>query len=102
MAPIVLLCGLLGLQALAAGTAHVYADNSAHAGALAAELGQDPEDAARKALPGWAKSRIAIKVKGQRVITRVEPRAIVPQLSRLLATTSSASFVNTGALPVVP
>lgn len=96
MAPIVLLCGLLGLQALAAGASHVYADNAAHAAAMAAQLGNDPRMAARAALPGWAKGRVAVEMNTNRVTVELRPRAIVPQLSELLVTRGSAAFVTTG------
>jgi hypothetical protein len=99
MAPIVLLCGLLGLQALAAGAVHVYADNAAHAAALASELGNDPEPAARAALPGWAKGRVKVKIRGQRATVELKPRAIVPQLSKLLVTRAVAAFVPSDGLP---
>ena len=96
MTPIVLVCGLLGLQALAAGATHVYADNAAHAGALAVELGSDPEDAARAALPGWAKGRVALETDAKRVRVELLPRAIVPQLSKLLVVHGTATFVTGG------
>ena len=94
MVPIVMICASLGLQALAAGTVHIYADNAAHAGALAAELGQNPLTAARDALPGWAKSRIGVTDRRNRVSVAVEPRALVPALSRLLTARASAAYVR--------
>ncbi|HEV7919045.1 MAG TPA: hypothetical protein VGO97_05650 [Solirubrobacterales bacterium] len=94
-APVVLLCGLLALQALAAGATHVYADNAVHAGALASQLGRSPSAAARAAIPGWARGRAMVGVRSGRIHVRLQPRAIVPGLGRLLEARASASFVAT-------
>jgi hypothetical protein len=90
--PIVLLCGVLGLQGLIAGANFVVADNAAHAGALAGELGDDPRAAARSAAPGWATSRIDVRVRGRRVGVRLRPRALFPPLARLLVARSEARY----------
>lgn len=92
MVPLLLLCCLLGLQALAAGAVFVSADNAAHAGAVAGELGGDAPAAARAALPGWAAGRASVRVSGGRVDVLLRPRAIVPPVEQLLNVRSTAWF----------
>lgn len=89
-APLVLLCALLGLQALAAGAAYVYADNAAHAAALAGQLGGDRVGGARAALPGWSRGRVGVVERGGRVTVTVRPRALVPPLAELLTAHATA------------
>ena len=94
MTPVFLLCCLLALQALAAGATFVSADNAAHAGAVAGELGGNPRAAARAALPGWATGRVSVRSVGGRVDVQLRPRAIVPPLQNLLGVRSTAWFVK--------
>lgn len=94
IAPLVVLCGLLGLQALVAGANFVVAANAAHAGALAGQLGRDPRSAARRAAPGWSTSEIGVSVHARRVKVRLRPRAIVPGLSPLLAASAEARYAR--------
>lgn len=94
MTPIVVLCGLLGLQALVAASSYVSVQNAAHAGALAGALGRDPAQAVRAALPGWSSGRLTVDARGDRVRVVLTPRAIVPPLAPLLRTASSARFVR--------
>jgi hypothetical protein len=97
-APVLLLCGALGMQALAAGATYVYSDNAAHAGALAAQLGRDPVVAARAAVPGWSRGRVEIRSRGRVVTARLRPRPVVPLVAPLLTAESSASFVEVGGV----
>jgi pilus assembly protein CpaE len=92
MAPIVVLCGLLALQALVAGASFVNVQNAAHAGALAGALGDDPARAARQALPGWSSGRVTASTRGHRIDVRLRPRAIVPPLASLLEVRAHARF----------
>ena len=55
--PALMLAGLIALQLLVAGYASTLADGAAEAGALALATGRRPGDAARGALPGWARDR---------------------------------------------
>ena len=89
-APIVLLAGLLALQALTAGANFVYADNAAHAGVVAASLGGDPRAAARHALPGWARGRVHVTTAGGRLHVRLSPRALLPGIAPLLSVSAGA------------
>ncbi len=94
IAPVVLLCALLGLQALVAGANFVVAGNAAHAGALAGQLGRDPRRAAREAAPGWSTSTRSVSVRDRRVVVRLRPRAIVPPLAPLLTARADARFTR--------
>ena len=76
---------LLGVaQLLAAGAAREAAGAAAQAGAMARLQGGDPEAAARAAAPGWAKSRLWVRVDGRRVAVRIVPRALLPGTAGLL------------------
>lgn len=61
-------------QLLAAGVAGELADHAAQAGAMAL-LQEDGEaaEAARHALPGWARERADIEVRGRQVVVTVRP-----------------------------
>lgn len=93
LAPIVLVCCLIGLQGLVAGASFVAAGNAAHAGALAGQLGRDPEKAALAASPGWSSSRVDVETRNRRVRVRLQPRTIVPGLSELLVAEADAGYV---------
>lgn len=88
--PGALLAGLLCLQLLAAGYALTLADGAAEAGALALAGGRPAGPAARDALPGWARDRLAVAVDGGRVRVRLRPPTVLPVLDRRLAASSQA------------
>ncbi|MGH2906297.1 MAG: hypothetical protein ACRDKI_05950 [Solirubrobacterales bacterium] len=92
LAPLLVLCGLLGMQALAFGAAHVYADNAAHAGAVAAGLGGDPAAAAKRAVPGWARGRVDVRRSGRQLRVLLRPRAVLPAVAGLLSVESAVSI----------
>lgn len=94
LAPIIVICGVLGLQALVAGANHVAAANALHAGVLAGELGRNPEAAARAAAPGWPTGRFTVSMRGRRIKVRLRPRAIVPPLADLLTVDAEGSFTK--------
>jgi hypothetical protein len=89
--PVLLLAALLALQLLAAGYALTLADGAAEAGALALASGRPAADAARAALPGWAKDDVDVSVNGGRVTVRLRPPSPFPPVADRLAVTSSAS-----------
>lgn len=93
IAPIILLCCLLGFQGLIAGANFVAAGNAAHAGALAGQLGRDPVSAARAAAPGWSSTRMKVARHGRRVRVELSPRTIVPGLAAALKVTTEARWV---------
>jgi hypothetical protein len=88
--PALLLAGLLALQLLAVGFALTLADGAAEAGALALAAGQPAEEAARKALPGWAGDDVEVTVRGGAVSVRLRPPSPLPGIADRLAVTSSA------------
>lgn len=94
VAPIVLLCCLIGLQALVAGAVHVTAANAAHAGALAGELGHNPAGAARAAVSRWPAGRVDVTAAHGRVRVRMRPRTIVPGLAATMTATAEARFTR--------
>lgn len=93
-APLVILFGLMCCQALAAGTAYVYADNAAHAASLALQLGHDGRRAARDSLPGWSRGGVRVRSGGGTVEVWLMPRAILPPLSRLMTAHARAFYVT--------
>lgn len=88
--PLVVAVALAILQALAAGLASELAAHAAHDGAVALAEGRDAAGAARAALPGWARSRVAVALRGRRVQVRVTPPALLPGLAARLAATATA------------
>ena len=89
--PALLLAALVSLQLLAAGYAMTLADGAAEAGALALASGASAADAARGALPGWAKDSVAVTVEGGKVTVRLRPPSPFHAVADRLAVTSSAS-----------
>jgi hypothetical protein len=88
--PALLLAALVALQLLAAGYALTLADGAAEAGALALASGRPAADAARGALPGWAKDDVSVSVHGGRVTVRLRPPSPLRTIADHLAVTSSA------------
>jgi hypothetical protein len=89
--PALLLAALVALQLLAAGYAMTLADGAAEAGALALASGGSATEAARAALPGWAKDDVSIAVEGGTVSVRLRPPSPISALSKRLTIDSSAS-----------
>jgi hypothetical protein len=89
--PALLLAALVSLQLLAAGYAMTLADGAAEAGALALASGSSAVDAARGALPGWARDDVSVSVEGGRVTVRLRPPSPFHAVADRLAVTSSAS-----------
>jgi len=90
MLPLLLLAGMAVLQLLAAGAAHEYAGHAAEAGAIALADRRDATDAARRALPGWSRRSLDVRVDGRRVHVRLRPPAIVHAVGDLLAAEATA------------
>lgn len=94
MVPIMLVCGLLALQALVAGANHVSADAAAHAAMVASLAGHDATRAARDAVPGWSRGRVRVVASERSIDVNLRPRAFIPQLSPLLEVHSRVRFVS--------
>jgi hypothetical protein len=88
--PLVIAVALGILQALAAGLAVDLAGHAAHSEAVAIAEGRDGGAAARAALPGWARSRIHVEVRGSRVRVRVTPPSLLPGAGARLAADATA------------
>jgi hypothetical protein len=88
--PLATLVALAAGQALAAGLAEEMAGHASHAGAVAMLQGRDPVRAARAALPGWSRTRLAVDVDGRRVSVRVRPVALLPGLAGRVSAKSVA------------
>lgn len=85
-----MLAGLLCFQMLATGYSSVVAGGAAEAGAIALIRGEPVEPAVRKALPGWARSRVSVTRTGPLVKVRLRPPALLPSLSDALTVSSEA------------
>jgi hypothetical protein len=90
--PLLVAVALGVLQALAAGLASELAAHAAHSAAVAVAEGRDGAAAARAALPGWARARVAVDLHGTRVRVRVTPPSLLPALGERLATTATADL----------
>lgn len=89
--PALLLAAMVALQLLAAGYALTLADGAAEAGALALVSGGSAAEAARDALPGWARDDVAVEVEGGRVTVRLRPPSPLSAVAERLAVSSSAA-----------
>lgn len=83
-APLLVAAVLAVAQMLAAGAARELADHAAAAGAIALLQGADPRAAAREAVPGWSRGRVAVRIDGRSVRVRLRPRAFLPALGGVL------------------
>ena len=88
--PALFLAALVGLQLMVAGYTLTLADGAAEAGAAARVAGLDARDAARSALPAWARERASIQVRGGQVEVELRPPAPLRSLSERLAVRSVA------------
>lgn len=88
--PLVVAVALGVLQALAVGRAAELAGHAAHSGAIALAEGRDGAAAARAALPGWARTRVHVEVRGTRVRVRIVPPVLLPGAGEWLAATATA------------
>ncbi len=89
--PALLLAAAVALQLLVAGYAMTLADGAAEAGALALASGGSATEAAREALPGWAKDDVSVAVEGGTVSVRLRPPSPVAALADRLTVSSSAA-----------
>ena len=88
--PALALAGFVALQLLVTGYSLTLADGAAEAGALADAAGNDPERAAKAALPAWARGRATVSSEGGRVIVELRPPAPLPGLAERLEVSSEA------------
>jgi hypothetical protein len=88
--PALALAAALALQLLLVGYSLTIADGAAEAGAIAGAAGRDSRDAARGALPRWARGRSQVSAEGGRVRVEIRPPALLPALSDALTISSEA------------
>ena len=88
--PALVLAAVLALQLLLVGYSLTIADGAAEAGALAGAAGRDARDAARNALPGWARGRSRVSAEDGRVRVEVRPPAPLSALADALTVSSEA------------
>jgi hypothetical protein len=81
----------VALQLLVAGYAMTLADGAAEAGALALASGGSAAEAARDALPGWARDDVAVSVEGGTVSVRLRPPSPLGVVADRLSVSSSAT-----------
>lgn len=77
-------------QLLAFGAAREAAGQAAGAGAIALLRGGDAAAAARSAVPGWSRERVAVRVRGRQVRVRLRPMVVVPGLGDGLVARAAA------------
>jgi hypothetical protein len=88
--PALAFAAVLALQLLLVGYSLTIADGAAEAGALAGATGRDAREAARDALPGWARGRSEVSAADGRVRVEVRPPAPLFAISEALAVSSEA------------
>jgi hypothetical protein len=88
--PALFLAALIAVQLLLVGYSLSIADGAAEAGALAGAAGRDPGEAARDALPAWARGRSRVRTNDGRVRVEVRPPAPVAAIADALTVSSEA------------
>jgi hypothetical protein len=88
--PALAVAAVLALQLLLVGYSVTIADGAAEAGAIAGAAGRDARNAARDALPGWARGRSRVSAERGRVRVEIRPPVALPALSDALTVGSEA------------
>ena len=81
------LAALIAVQLLLAGYSLTIADGAAEAGAIAGAAGLDATDAARDALPEWARGRATVTASGGEVRVQLRPPSPLASIPEALANT---------------
>lgn len=95
--PAVMLLALVVFQLLAVGYSAVLAGDAAEAGALAMAGGGDPRGAARGAVPGWSRARMAVAVSGSVVRVALRPPSPLAVVGRRLEVHADAAVGRAGS-----
>lgn len=88
--PALALATALAVQLLLVGYSLTIADGAAEAGALAGAAGLDGREAAREALPGWARERSRVSEIEGRVRVELRPPAPLGEVAEALTVSSVA------------
>ena len=88
--PVLLLGALVVAQILVAGRCRELAGHAAGAGATALLQDEDPAAAARRALPGWSRGRLAVTVRGRVVRVALRPPGLLPGIASALGSRAQA------------
>lgn len=88
--PLVVAMVVAAAQLLSAGIAREQAGTAAQAAAMALLQDEDPRAAARAAVPGWSRERVAVRVRGRAVEVALRPPALVPGAATPLTATVTA------------
>ncbi len=91
LVPLLLAVALAAAQLLAVGYSSVLAGNAAEAGALALAGGGDPAASARRALPGWSRTRARVSVSGGLVQVKLRPPTLLRALADRLEVSADAT-----------
>jgi Flp pilus assembly protein TadG len=94
--PALMLLALVVFQLLAVGYSAVLAGDAAEAGALALAGGGDAGAAARGAVPGWSRARMAVSVAGARVRVALRPPSPLAVVGRRLEVHADAAVGSAG------
>jgi hypothetical protein len=89
--PVLLILGLVLLQALAVGYAAVLAGTAAEAGALATAAGADADAGAKESLPGWSRAHARVTERGGTVRVHLQPPSPLRIIARELEVDADAS-----------
>ena len=100
--PALLALAAVVAQLLAVGYTAVLAGDAAEAGALAIARGGTPEQAARAALPGWARSGMTVRRAVGAVHVQMKPPRLVPWVGGLLSVRASAAVAAPGRAGLLP
>lgn len=93
--PALLLLAMVVFQLLALGYASVLAGNAAEAGALALAGHRDARSAARGAVPGWSRARMAVSVRTDEVRVAMRPPALLSLVANRLTVHARAAVGGT-------
>lgn len=88
--PVLAIAGLIAVQLLLTGYSLTIADGAAEAGAIAGAAGGDAAEAAREALPGWARGRATVTAGDGGVRVELPPPSPLESLAGRLTVTSEA------------
>jgi hypothetical protein len=100
--PALLLLATVVMQLLAVGYTAVLAGDAAEAGALAIARGRPADQAARSAIPGWARSGMQIRRSVGAVHVLVRPPRLVPWVGNVLRIHATAAVAAPGAAGLIP